>query len=148
MLQSVFKELYDQGILIFLNTDNYVTNNTDIECDVFADKEKFLQKYTEPVEKGWIYCYTLNLDEVLETLTEDTCCLIEYGFNSDTEKKALEIGRLLVNTLTKFKFMAHWDERALKEHKISTVITVEDLPPSIQDLLDDYEVEHIFKINN
>jgi len=114
MLQSVFKELYDQGILIFLDTDNYVTNNIDSDPDIFADKEKFLEIYTDPIEQGWIFCHTLNLNEVLTTLKEDTCCLIEFGFNSDTEKKALEVGRSLVNTLAKFKFMAHWDERALK----------------------------------
>lgn len=141
MLQSVFKELYDQGILIFLDTDNYVTNNIENGSEIFADREKFLEIYTEPIEHGWIYCHTLDLNEVLRTLKEDTCCLIEFGFNSDTEKKALEVGRSLVSSLGKFKFMAHWDERALKEHKISTVITVEDLPQPIQDLIDDYEVE-------
>jgi hypothetical protein len=141
MLQSVFKELYDQGILIFLNTDNYVTNNTDAKPDIFADREKFRELYSEPIEHGWVFCYTLDLNEVLSTLKEDTCCLIEFGFNSDTEKKTLEVGRSLVGALSKFKFMAHWDERALKEHKISTVITVEDLPSNIQDLIDDYEVD-------
>ena len=141
MIQSVFKELYDQGILIFLDTENYVTNNIENGSEIFADRQKFLEIYTEPIEHGWIFCHTLNLDEVLRTLREDTCCLIEFGFNSDTEKKALEVGRSLVSSLSKFKFMAHWDERALKEHKISTVITVEDLPLSIQDLIDDYEVE-------
>lgn len=144
MLQSVFKELYDQGILIFLDTENYVTNNIENGSEIFADREKFLEIYTEPIEHGWIYCHTLDLNEVLRTLKEDTCCLIEFGFNSDTEKKALEVGRALVSSLGKFKFMAHWDERALKEHKITTVITIEDLPPSIQDLIDDYEVETFF----
>lgn len=147
MLQSVFKELYDQGILIFLDTDNYVTNNTDSDTDIFVDREKFLEIFTDPIDQGWIFCYTLNFDDVLTTLKEDTCCLVEFGFNSDTEKKALEVGRALVNTLAKFKFMAHWDERALKEHKISTVITVEDLPQSVQDLIDDYEVDSTLSNN-
>jgi hypothetical protein len=147
MLQSVFKELYDQGILIFLDTDNYVTNNNDIDIEIFTIREKFLQIYTDPIEQGWIFCYTNNLKDVLTTLQEDTCCLIEFGFNSNTEKKALDVGRALVSTLTKFKFMAHWDERALKEHKISTVITAEDLPQPIQDLIDDYEVDEVFNDN-
>lgn len=141
MLQSVFKELYDQGILIFLDTENYITNNTDIDVDIFAERNKFLEVYTEPVEHGWIYCYTSTLNDVLTTLKEDTCCSIEFGFNSDTEKKALEVGRSLVNTLTQFKFMAHWDERALKDHIVSTVITIEDLPETIQDLIDEYEID-------
>jgi hypothetical protein len=141
MLQSVFKELYDQGILIFLDTDNYVTNNTDIDVDIFADKEKFLEIYTDPIEKGWIFCYTLNLNEVLTTLKEDTCFLVEFGFNSDTDSKAIKVGRALDSALTKFKFRSHWTESALKEHKLSTVITVEDLPQSIQNLFDDYEVD-------
>jgi hypothetical protein len=141
MLQSVFKELYDQGILIFLDTDNYVTNNTDIDVAVFADREKFLQVYTEPVEQGWIFGYTLSIDEVLKTIKEDTCCIVEFGFNSDTEQKALEVGRELISVLSSFKFMAHWDERALKEHKVSTVITIEDLPQSIQDLIEEYDVD-------
>lgn len=141
MLQSVFKELYDQGILIFLDTDNYVTNNSCIDVNIFECRDEFLKVYTEPIEYGWIFCYTTNINEVLTTLKEDTCCLIEFGFNSDTEKKALEVGRALTNTLIKFKFMAHWDERALKEHKVSTVITIEDLPSSVQDLMEDYEVD-------
>ncbi len=147
MLQSVFKELYDQGILIFLDTDNYITNNVDVDLDIFVNREKFLEMYTDPIEHGWIFCYTTNFNDVLTTLQEDTCCLIEFGFNSNNEKKALEVGRSLVNALTKFKFMAHWDERALKDHKISTVITVEDLPQNIQDLIDDYEVESVFTEN-
>lgn len=142
MLQSVFKELYDQGILIFLNTENYVTNNSCIDVKIFRDRNEFLKVYTDPIERGWLFCYTTNIDEVLLTLKEDTCCLIEFGFNSDTEKKALEVGRALTNTLTKYKFMAHWDERALKEHRISTVITIEDLPLAIQDLMDKYETDY------
>lgn len=141
MLQSVFKELYDQGILIFLDTNNYVTNNIDDGPDIFVNREEFLKIYTEPIEHGWIFCYTTSLEEVLSVLKEDTCFLIEFGFNSDTEKKALEVGRSLVNTLAKYKFMAHWDERALKEHKVSTVVTVEDLPLLIQDMIDDYEIK-------
>jgi hypothetical protein len=138
MLQSVFKELYDEGILIFLSTDNYVTNNIDIDLEIFADKERFLELYNNKVDRGWIFCYSSTLNEILRTLKEDSCCLVEFGFNSDTEKKALDVGRSLVKSLTNFKFMAHWDERSLKEHKISTVITVEDLPQSIQDLVDEY----------
>jgi hypothetical protein len=141
MLQSVFKDLYDQGILIFLNTDNYVTNNVDIDLEMFVNRERFLELYSDKVELGWIFCYSMNLDETLKTLKEDTCCLIEFGFNSDTEKKALDVGRSLVNALNSFKFIAHWDERSLKEHKVSTVITVEDLPQSVQDLVEEYEIE-------
>jgi len=144
MLQLVFKELYDQGILIFLDTDNYITNNSDIAVDMFSDRNKFLEIYTDPVEHGWIFCYSSNLSDILTTLKDDTCCLVEFGFNSTTETKALEIGRALVAALTKYKFMAHWDERALKQHIISTVITVEDLPQTIQDLFDDYEGENTF----
>jgi len=146
MLQSVFKELYDQGILVFLNTDNYVTNNvenmSEQYLEMFADRDKFLSVYSDTIEHGWIFCYTLSLDEVLKTLKEDTCCLVEFGFNSDTEKKALEVGRALESALARFNFMAHWDERALKDHKLSTVITAEDLPQPVQDLLDEYEIEY------
>ena len=146
MLHSVFKELYDQGILIFLDPTNYVTNNDPTtSVEKFTNREKFLEDCADNAEPGWIFCYTSNLNEVLSTIKEDTCCLIEFGFNATTEKKALEVGRNLVNTLSKYKFMAHWDERALKEHKISTVITVEDLPENIQDLIDDFEVEHTFE---
>lgn len=146
MLQSVFKELYDQGILIFLDTGTYVTNNVDIDPAMFADREKFLELYNEKkVERGWIFSYVPNLNEILKTLKEDTCCLVEFGFNSDTEKKALEIGRSLVNSLTNFKFMAHWDESSLKEHKVSTVITVDDLPQSARYLVEDYEIENTEK---
>lgn len=142
MLHSVFKDLFDQGILIFLDTENYVTNNADIDVAIFADREKFLEMYTEPVEQGWIFSYTQDLKEVLKTIKEDTCCIVEFGFNSTTEKKALEVGRELVSVLGSFKFMAHWDEKkALKEHKISTVITMEDLPPSIQELIEEFDVE-------
>lgn len=142
-LQSVFKELYDQGYLIFLDNTNYVTNNDpSIEPENFANREKFLEMYTDEVKLGWIFCYTLNLNEVLKDLSNDTCFRVEFGFNSDTEKKALEVGRVLVSALSKHKFIACWDERALKDHKISTVVTVEDLPEHIQDLVDEYEDEN------
>jgi len=149
MLQHVFKELYEQGILIFLDNDNYVTNNSDIsnyvsvygdtELSFLVDRAKFSQLYTEPVEQGWIFCYTKNLNDVLTTLKEDTCYLVEFGFNSDTEKKALDVGRALTNALKTNKFMANWNEKALKEHKVSTVITVEDLPESVQELIENMD---------
>lgn len=142
MLQSVFKDLYDQGILIFLNTDNYVTNNIDVDdIEIFSNRDKFMKLYNDKIELGWIFCHTLNLNEVIRTLKEDTCYLLEFGFNSDTEKKALEVGYSLVNSLTKFKFMTHWDERSLREHRISIVITTEDLPKTVQELVDEYELE-------
>ena len=140
MLQSVFKELYDQGVLIFLDVDNYVTNNTDIDVNIFESREHFLEIYTEPIMQGWIFCHTTNLDEVLKTIQEDTCCLIEFGFNSDTEEKALKLGRNLVDTFKKFKFMAQWCERVIKEHKVSIVVTAEDLPQAARDLIDEYEI--------
>lgn len=141
MLHSVFKDLYDQDVLIFLDTDTYVTNTFE-DVEYFENRSKFVQIYTEPIKKGWIWCNTTNLKDILRTLKEDTCYLVEYGFNSDTEKKALEVGRMLVNSLNKCKFeMARWDERALNEHKISTVITVEDLPQPIQDMVEEYELD-------
>ena len=139
MLQSVFKELYDQGILIFLDAENYVTNNVDIDPVLFADRKQFIEMYNEPIESGWVFCYTENLNKVLTTIKEDTCFLIEFGFNSDTEKKALEVGRALVNALIKHEFMTNWTEETMKDHKISTVITIEDLPEKIQDMFDDYD---------
>ena len=139
MLQSVFKELYDQGILIFLDTENYVTNKDEIDPVLFADRKQFIEMYNEPIESGWIFCYTENLNKVLTTIKEDTCFLIEFGFNSDTEKKALEVGRALVNALIKHEFMTNWTEETMKDHKISTVITIEDLPEKIQDVFDDYD---------
>ena len=141
MLSKVFKKLYDQDVLIFLDTDNYVTNNTDIDVEIFSTREKFLEVYTEPVELGWIFAYTKNINDVISTIKEDTCYLVEFGFNSDTEKKALEVGRLLTNSLIEFKFLAQWNERAIKEHKISTVITAEDLPENIQELIEDFDGE-------
>jgi len=137
MLQNVFKDLYDQGVLIFLDTETYVTNNTDIPPNTFADRKQFLEMYGEQVEVGWIFTYTKSLDDVLVTIKDDTCSIVEFGFNADTEQKTLNLGRLLVNSLTKFKFMAHWDERALKDHVISTVITLEDLPEKFHYLLSD-----------
>lgn len=143
MLHSVFKELYDQGVLIFLNTDNYVTNNIDIDIKTFVNREEFLQIYSEKVERGWIFCHSSNLNDVLRTLKEDACCSIEFGFNSDTEKKAIQVGRFLVNLLKEnnFKFMAHWDEDSLKLHKVKIVITAKDLPQSVQDLIEKYEID-------
>ncbi|ABF82088.1 hypothetical protein MIV058R [Invertebrate iridescent virus 3] len=138
MLQNVIKELYDKGVLIFLDPNNYVTNNVAENPEIFANRDKFLEMYQDPIKIGWIFCYTPSLEEVLSTIKEDTCCLIEFGFNSDTEKKACETGRLLINHLVRHKFMAHWDENAIKNHKISTVITAKDLPESIQDLIVDY----------
>jgi hypothetical protein len=53
----------------------------------------------------------------------------------------LEVGRLLTNSLIKNKFMAQWTEKAVKEHKVSTVITSEDLPENVQELIEEYEIE-------
>jgi hypothetical protein len=141
MLSTVFKELYDLGVLIFLDTDNYVINNADIDVECFANRKKFLEMYTDPIEVGWVFVYTKSFDDVISTIKEDTCYLIEFGFNSDTEKKALEVGRLLTNSLIKNKFMAQWTEKAVKEHKVSTVITSEDLPENVQELIEEYEIE-------
>lgn len=138
MLHSVFKDLYDQGVLIFLDTDTYVTNNGGTP-ELFSDKDAFLRDYEGVVTHGWIWCYTRDFNKVLKDLKEDTCHLIEYGFNSDNEQKALNVGRMLINSLNKFKFMAHWDERALKEHKVSTVVTTKDLPDSVQTMVEEYE---------
>lgn len=141
MLQNVFKELDDKNILVFLDTENFVTNNTsEVDIGVFSDREKFIELYQEPIKNGWIFCFNTSLENVLKTIQEDLCCLVEFGFNSDTESKALEVGRNLVESLKKFKFHAHWDERAISEHKISTVITFKDLPEKIQDLIDFDEI--------
>jgi hypothetical protein len=141
MLSTVFKELYDLGVLIFLDTDNYVINNAVIDVECFANRKKFLGMYTYPIKVGWVFVYTKSFDDVISTIKEDTCYLIEFGFNSDTEKKALEVGRLLTNSLIKNKFMAQWTEKAVKEHKVSTVITSEDLPENVQELIEEYEIE-------
>jgi hypothetical protein len=137
MLQTVFKDLYDKGVLLFIDTDTYVTNNAEVDVMYFADRNKFKEIYTEKVEFGWVFSYTNNLHDILTTLKDDACCLVEFGFNSDTEEKTLETGRSLVKSLLKFNFMANWDERALKEHKITTIIKHDDLPQHIQDLIED-----------
>jgi len=151
MLQQVFKELYEQGILIFLDNDSYVTNNAeltdyitatdDTELTCLTDRDKFKEIYPEKIEKGWIFCFTKNLETVLTTLKEDTCYLVEYGFNSDTDEKAAKIGRALSTALTlnKFKITSHWNEKTLKDRKVSTVITVEDLPIQTQILVENFD---------
>jgi hypothetical protein len=135
MLHSVFKDLDDQNILIFLDTSNYITNNENIDLNIFEDRKKFLELYNDHVEQGWIFSYIQDVNEVLNILREDTCCTIEFGFNSDSEKKALEVGRKLVSSLKKFKYIANWDEEALKTRKITTVVMVTDLPESFQKML-------------
>lgn len=139
MLHSVFKDLYDQGVLIFLNTSNYITNNDDVDLTIFKDRKKFLEMYDDHIEVGWLFSYVQDFDEVLNVLKEDTCCTIDFGFNSDSEKKALEVGRMLVNSLKKYKFITNWDEKALKTHTVSTVIMVNDLPESFQKMIDQNE---------
>jgi hypothetical protein len=136
MLQAVFKELYDQGILIFLNTDTYITNNTsDVDAETFADRASFLKMYGDTVERGWIFCHTKRIEDVVADLREDTCCMVEFGFNSDTEKKALDVGRCLYHCLTKFDYITRWDEAALKTRKLSTVIKLDSVPQGVRDLV-------------
>ena len=136
MLQSVFKDLYDQEVLIFLNTDNYLTNNDEkIDLNIFINRDKFLENYKEPIKLGWIFTYNMDLNRVVKEIQDDTCCSIEFGFNSDTEKKALEVGRMLVESLKKFGFIAKWDEHALKNHIISTVVAYCDISEQVQDLI-------------
>lgn len=127
MLHSVFKDLYDQGVLVFLDTKNYVTNTCGSpEC--FEDRERFLREYGEPVEIGWVWCYTTSLNDVFEDFDNDACHLIEYGFNGDSDRKTSQLGQTLVVVLNKYGFIAKWDEKALVCKKISTVISRENLP--------------------
>lgn len=142
MLQSVFKELYDQGVLIFLDTNTYVTNNTDAGIENFTDRAKFMSMYDEPVEHGWIFCRASLLDDVLKTLKEDTCYMVEFGFNSDTETKAIAVGKRLYDALIKFDYVTSWNENVLETRSLSTVVTVDNLPRTVRDMVevdDDYE---------
>lgn len=139
MLQSVFKELYDQGVLIFLDTTTYVTNNTDVDVENFTDKNRFMSMYGQDVELGWIFCHTRLLKDVLTTLKEDTCYLVEFGFNSDTESKAMSVGKSLYKSLTKFDYVTSWNETVLKTRTLSTVVTLKNLPRTVQDMMADVE---------
>jgi len=140
-LQLIFKELNDKDVLIFLDIENYISNNEcchEIETnfnipvnELFTNSDKFRQFYTEDVKKGWIWCYSnMEIETSIEKLLEDGCYRVEFGFNAHTAAKTTELGDLIVQCLEKQGMIAQWKKQTC--NKILTIITIKDLPPSFQ----------------
>jgi hypothetical protein len=126
MLEKVFTELYERGIMLFLDIDSYCTNTVDI--NILKQREEFLQNFDEPIEKGYVFTFNTSLADLYKEIEEDSCAVIKYGFESDTDDKAHEVGRNFVEILNNNGFIIEWTE-SIKDKKIITiVITDEDIP--------------------
>ncbi len=52
MLENVFIELYERGILLFLDVNSYCKNSDDADLNILKGRKEFLKYFDEPLEKG------------------------------------------------------------------------------------------------
>ncbi len=51
MLENVFIELYERGILLFLDVNSYCKNSDDADLNILKGRKEFLKYFDEPLEK-------------------------------------------------------------------------------------------------
>ncbi len=54
MLENVFIELYERGILLFLDVNSYCKNSDDADLNILKGRKEFLKYFDEPLEKGYV----------------------------------------------------------------------------------------------
>ena len=118
MLENVFTELYEKGILLFLDVDSYCINNTD-DVETLQKRNEFLQCFTEPLERGYIFTFNTDINHILKEIDEESCATISYGYESDTDEKADDVGRDFVEILNRHGFLIEWTE-TIKDKKVKT----------------------------
>lgn len=135
MLENVFADLYDSGILLFLDTSNYIENTVDF--DILNKRKTFFENYSEPVVKGYIYTFTTDLESILSEINEDSCAVIKYGFESDTDEKAEQVGMVFIEILTKYGFLKNGIniKKILENKCLSIVLDKEDVKEKQNKLL-------------
>lgn len=126
MLNEVFTELYNKGIMLFLDIDSYCLNTTDV--GILKNREEFLLHFTQPIEKGYVFTLNTDLNKLYKEIDEDSCAAISYGFESDTDDKAHDVGRNFVEVLSKYGFFIEWTEKIKNSKIITIVISEKDIP--------------------
>lgn len=138
MLEDVFADLYKEGVLFFLNTTNYLENTVD--TNIFDSRKVFLKTYDRAIAVGWLFVKT-DTNDVIEELKNDCCAIVRYGWDSDTDEKAANLGKLFVTLLVKHNFIppSLEDKVILKigsEQHLDVVITLSDVDVDTSLLVD------------
>jgi Domain of unknown function (DUF6891) len=129
MLEKVFTELYERGVMLFLDVDSYCTNTADV--NILKKRNEFLQCFDEPIAKGYVFTFNTSLEKLYKEIDEDSCAIISYGFESDTDDKAHDVGKSFVEILNDNGFEIKWTE-SVKDKKTVTIVITEDDVPSMK----------------
>lgn len=128
MLENVFIELYERGILLFLDVNSYCKNTEDADVDILKGRKKFLECFDEPIEKGYVFTFNTDLEKIFKEIEEESCAVISYGFESDTDDKADDVGRNFVEILNNNGYTIEWTESVKDTKTITIVIDEKDIP--------------------
>jgi hypothetical protein len=128
MLENVFIELYERGILLFLDVNSYCRNTEDADVDILKGRKKFLECFDEPIEKGYVFTFNTDLERIFKEIEEESCAVISYGFESDTDDKADDVGRNFVEILNNNGYTIEWTESVKDTKTITIVIDEKDIP--------------------
>lgn len=128
MLENVFIELYERGILLFLDVDSYCKNSDDADLNILKGREEFLKYFDEPLEKGYVFTFNTDIHKLYKEIEEDSCAVISYGYESDTDDKADDVGRNFVEILNKNGYITDWTEEVKDSKTIKIVIDENDIP--------------------
>lgn len=128
MLENVFIELYERGILLFLDVDSYCKNSDDADLNILKGRKEFLKYFNEPLEKGYVFTFNTDIDKLYKEIEEESCAVISYGYESDTDDKADDVGRNFVEILNKNGYITDWTEEVKDSKTIKIVIDENDIP--------------------
>lgn len=128
MLENVFIELYERGILLFLDVDSYCKNSDDADLNILKGRKEFLKYFDEPLEKGYVFTFNTDIHKLYKEIEEDSCAVISYGYESDTDDKADDVGRNFVEILNKNGYITDWTEEVKDSKTIKIVIDENDIP--------------------
>lgn len=167
MLENIFADLYNEGVLLFLDTDTYFKNTIDI--NILNNRDKFItnyyggEKYTlvnlkktrlsalketalmlslnpnlkkdELISsilkrtnfKGYVYTHS-DPENILDQLENDGCAIIKYGFDSDSDQKADEVGKIFLDILNRYTYTIQDVDTVLRSRIITLVVDYFDVP--------------------
>ncbi|AAK82251.1 391R [Invertebrate iridescent virus Kaz2018] len=128
MLENVFIELYERGILLFLDVDSYCKNSDDADLNILKGRKEFLKYFDEPLEKGYVFTFNTDIHKLYKEIEEESCAVISYGYESDTDDKADDVGRNFVEILNKNGYITDWTEEVKDSKTIKIVIDENDIP--------------------
>lgn len=128
MLENVFIELYERGILLFLDVDSYCKNSDDADLNILKGRKEFLKYFNEPLEKGYVFTFNTDIHKLYKEIEEESCAVISYGYESDTDDKADDVGRNFVEILNKNGYITDWTEEVKDSKTIKIVIDENDIP--------------------